>query len=335
MSSENPSDFFVLYPQQSQLAVTSSSMTPIRSSNIVLKKNEFGNYEHSDTHLVFSKESKTVIGKQNHDGSISPLTSFDMNTCQQLRVSISETAISNTWSGRPQTPSVAHTLLIDESEESESEDDEEILHSKEAPVQTNLSDVEKEYKEMLIELFVTKWSKKFEGKTELTRYGPSNCKIQNIHGLEFYGYEIIYNPASKEFVIEFYVGKSVDGITPLNGESELLILQTGGASLKKSFSTILDYINKYIFCKHCGTIRQFDSYSEEYDRCDNCLINEILMLNRKCSEHCTICLESTKNYYTLRCGHKFHRACLSDLKLKVCPNCRKWINEEDGEEDDN
>ncbi|MDD4930867.1 MAG: RING finger domain-containing protein [Candidatus Colwellbacteria bacterium] len=278
------------------------------SSSIMLKKNEFGNYEHLETHLVFSKENKTVIGKQNPDGSISPLTNLDINICRQLKVSISTSEI-----------------LSDE----ELNDSGNILHKE----IYGLSDAEIEYKEMLIELFVTKWSKKFEGKTEMTTYGLSNCKIKNIHGLEFYGYEIIYNPKVKEYILEFYIGKSIDGITSPN--DELFILQTGGPSLKLSFSTILDYINKYIFCKHCGVIRQFDSYSEEHDRCDNCLINELLMLNRKHSEYCTICMENTKNYYTLRCGHKFHRACLSDLKVKACPNCRKWINEEDSEEDSN
>jgi hypothetical protein len=188
---------------------------------------------------------------------------------------------------------------------------------------------------MLIELFVSAWSKKFIGKKEQTTYVISDCKIKNIHGLQFYGYEIVYTPKTGEYTIQFYICKSIDGIKPLNNESELFSLYSGGDSLQTSFSTMLDYVNSYIFCKHCGVIRRFDSYSEEKDMCENCIITEILMLDREKCEYCTICLESTKNYYTLRCGHKFHRSCLSDLEVKACPNCRKCINSDEEDSDYN
>jgi len=286
MSSEKSCEFFLLFR--------------IDRPSIILKKNEFGNYEHSDTHFIFSRETKDVIGKQNPDGTIDGITEFDVGICTQMKIVVSEAA----------------TIIYDKKEEDD---------------RIKVVKAEKEYKDMLIELFVSKWSKKFEGKTEMTSYGLSNCKIRNIHGLEFYGYEIIYTPNLNDYIIEFYTGKTIDGITPPDDESEIFILQSGGSDIKKAFSTVLDYINKYIFCKHCGVIRQFDSYSEKHDRCGNCLITEILMLGKKHGEVCTICMESTKNYYTLRCGHKFHRSCLSDLEVKVCPNCRKYINEEDGE----
>lgn len=290
------------------------------SNSILLHKNEFGNYEHDDTHFVFSKENKTVIGKQSPDGTIIPLSLSDLDLCKQMRVPL------------------ASSLLKNDGEDNKGEEDnaaEKIVvhHPQRSLPEQTLSDAEKKYKELIIELFISKWNKKFEGRTEITTHGLSNCKIRNIHGLEFYGYEIIYNPMVKEYVIEFYIGKSIDGITPRNGESELFMLQTSGPNLEKTFSSILDYINKYIFCKHCGVIRQYDSYSEKHNKCDNCLINDLLSMSRLHSEYCTICMEETKNYYSLRCGHKFHRACLSDLEIKSCPNCRKWINEEDGEDE--
>lgn len=332
-----PCDIFILFPSQ----IIVPGTVP---QGITLKKNNFGYYEHLETKLVFSNDTKSVVGKQDPSGEIIPLTINDVEICSQMKIPISESAsieLSDSDVDSDVDVSDVDSDNGDNEEDNEEDEDDDVITNivndhdtrDTTPSLNNLTDAEKEYKEMLIELFVKKWEKKFLNKIEITTYGLSNCKIQNVHGLEFYGYEIIYNPSINDYVIEFFIGKSIDGITPSHGESELFILQTAGPSLKKAFSTILDYINKYIFCKQCGTIRQFDSYSEEHNKCDSCLINDILMLNRKTSEYCTICMESTKNYYTLRCGHKFHRSCLSDLKVKACPNCRKWINEEDGEDD--
>lgn len=49
---------------------------------ITIKRNVFGNYEHEDTGLVMNKETRKIIGKQLPNGSISVLTSEDIDNCK-------------------------------------------------------------------------------------------------------------------------------------------------------------------------------------------------------------------------------------------------------------
>ncbi len=53
--------------------------------SIVIKRNQFDNYEHSDTKLVFNNKTQKVYGKQNPDGSISDLTDEDINLCNKYK----------------------------------------------------------------------------------------------------------------------------------------------------------------------------------------------------------------------------------------------------------
>ncbi len=58
---------------------------PVPISSITIKKNQFGNYEHPETHLVLSKERQVVIGKQNDNGTIDQLTADDIKLCDQFK----------------------------------------------------------------------------------------------------------------------------------------------------------------------------------------------------------------------------------------------------------
>jgi hypothetical protein len=60
-------------------------MPNIPISSIQIKKNDHGNYEHPETKLIFDKESKQVIGKQQDDGTISTLTEEDIQQCDQFK----------------------------------------------------------------------------------------------------------------------------------------------------------------------------------------------------------------------------------------------------------
>ena len=60
-------------------------MPSIPISSIQIKKNEHGNYEHPETKLIFDRESKQVIGKQQQDGTISKLTEQDIQQCDQFK----------------------------------------------------------------------------------------------------------------------------------------------------------------------------------------------------------------------------------------------------------
>jgi len=59
------------------------------SETIKICRNQYGNYEHSKTGLIFDKFDKKVIGKQSTDGNgesiIDPLTPDDINLCNMYK----------------------------------------------------------------------------------------------------------------------------------------------------------------------------------------------------------------------------------------------------------
>ena len=54
---------------------------------IEIRRNKFGNFEHSDTSFIFNQETNKVCGKQNPDGSISSLTIDEINICHKYKFS--------------------------------------------------------------------------------------------------------------------------------------------------------------------------------------------------------------------------------------------------------
>jgi hypothetical protein len=58
-----------------------SSAIPIVS----IRRNRYGNHEHSETTLVFDTKTKKAIGKQNSDGTIEELTEEDIDICNQWK----------------------------------------------------------------------------------------------------------------------------------------------------------------------------------------------------------------------------------------------------------
>jgi hypothetical protein len=53
--------------------------------NVSIRRNNHGNFEHSDTGLIFNNKTKKVIGKQNDNGTVDNLTSEDIETCKQYK----------------------------------------------------------------------------------------------------------------------------------------------------------------------------------------------------------------------------------------------------------
>ncbi len=62
-----------------------------KKSPLPVRRNGFGNYEHSETGLVFDTNDHSVIGKQTEDehgnGIITPLTPEDIDTCNRYNFS--------------------------------------------------------------------------------------------------------------------------------------------------------------------------------------------------------------------------------------------------------
>ena len=54
---------------------------------IAIRKNQYGNHEHPETHLVFDDKLKKVVGVQHDDGTVSQLTKTDIDICNKFKFS--------------------------------------------------------------------------------------------------------------------------------------------------------------------------------------------------------------------------------------------------------
>lgn len=52
---------------------------------VPIRRNQFGNYEHAETSFVFNHQTQKVVGKQNDDGSIEPLSETDIDICNKYK----------------------------------------------------------------------------------------------------------------------------------------------------------------------------------------------------------------------------------------------------------
>lgn len=72
-------------PQPAKTKIQSTIVSRLKANvpTVAIRKNTWGNHEDPQTHLVFSRESKKVIGKQNPDGTIAELDKEDINICHK------------------------------------------------------------------------------------------------------------------------------------------------------------------------------------------------------------------------------------------------------------
>jgi hypothetical protein len=52
---------------------------------IQIRKNNFGNFEHSETKIIFNNVTKRAYGKQNDDGTVSELSHEDIDICHKYK----------------------------------------------------------------------------------------------------------------------------------------------------------------------------------------------------------------------------------------------------------
>jgi len=68
-------------PEKTPIAKKLSANIP----NILIRRNQFNNYEHPETGLVFDNKDRIVIGKQNDDGTVDDLTEEDIDQCNGFK----------------------------------------------------------------------------------------------------------------------------------------------------------------------------------------------------------------------------------------------------------
>lgn len=102
---------------------------------IEIKRNFHGNFEHSDTRFVFNNLTKKAYGKQNDDGTISELTSEDINICHKYKFAydIPENLNSKNTNDDDEDDDVEveDELVEEEEDELDDDDDEEVEEEEE------------------------------------------------------------------------------------------------------------------------------------------------------------------------------------------------------------
>jgi len=111
---------------------TSPSVKPVikkleaKIPAITIARNSHGNYEHKETSFVFNNKTQKVIGKQNANGSVSDLTSEDINICHKYKFPyvIPENLSNAKLNNKKDEEDDEEEEDIEEEEEDEEEEDE-------------------------------------------------------------------------------------------------------------------------------------------------------------------------------------------------------------------
>jgi len=107
-------------PTKTKSPVTATVVKKLSNANstVAIRRNTHGNHEHPETSFVFDPKTKKVIGKQNENGEIDPLTEEDIDLCNKYKFSyvLPDNLDSN-------------TKLEDEHVEELDEEDDEVIES--------------------------------------------------------------------------------------------------------------------------------------------------------------------------------------------------------------
>jgi hypothetical protein len=113
-----------------------------KASDVPIRRNQFGNFEHPETSFIFNNKTSKVIGKQNDDGTVDDLTTEDINICNKYKFSFEIPENLDKKSGLNDV----HVEELDE-EESEEETEEELEDNDFDEFDEECSDEEEAYYE--------------------------------------------------------------------------------------------------------------------------------------------------------------------------------------------
>lgn len=85
-------------------------------------------------------------------------------------------------------------------------------------------------------------------------------------------------------------------------------------------SSIIQLLGKTKKLKWCS-ICEMGYNSELCEYCLCCLVSDLLTYDNS-KIVCPICLQDTKDFITISCGHRYHFTCISKNKTNKCPICR-------------
>jgi hypothetical protein len=90
--------------------------------NVIIKRNKFNNYEHTETNFLFDNETKFVIGKQNDNGTIDTLNENDIDKCNAFKFKFN---LPNNLDSKQNLSDVKVTELDEDDEDNEQDEDDE------------------------------------------------------------------------------------------------------------------------------------------------------------------------------------------------------------------
>lgn len=308
----------------------------------ILRRNQYGHYEHPETKFLFDKETKEVFGKQSDTEEVLPLSVEDIEQCKTMnfRVKISST-------DRGGGSSVIEENKESEERESDTEDTEEdediaakepslpLLPLLPSSSSASSSDVNIIQLAKAVELtlirhvfFLTTFSKRFD-KLIKNRDGVilKRLRISRLHNKNYYASVSCFNN-SPFFVYDDENEEEEDNQFRDDEEADEEFFERhprhkGSYSMDdKDLVTLLKRVFEFFrenikMCQSCC-----DIHDHTTSVCNNCLVAKAFRANDEEVKECAICLEKAEVYCTLPCNHSFHTKCIVQLKHQCCPLCR-------------
>lgn len=212
-----------------------------------------------------------------------------------------------------------------------------VLNVNKAIMDTEHNDTFKLPKELLNAL-TSKWRMLFNNLLKNNKHAKvlvasiDTENFVNCRGVKFGDTRFTYDRIKKIFELFVSPINKQDNLCFEEWKQKKMIIKVKNTSLRSLFLDFFNQINKIYFCKDCGNFAYGIAFYETIDKCESCLFEEIAASQSSKEEICAICQETTKKWYTTKCGHKFHRKCLSQVvpnPILKCPICRRCLDTRD------
>ena len=179
---------------------------------------------------------------------------------------------------------------------------------------------------------------------EFERYSRGCCNIHNKYGI---GFGVVFAETNREsgdnhkYLAFLHAAKRIEmkDFCMCNEDGELCELDDEGIcrmayqeihdtvnsdNFDNCLAKVIDKVNDYIRCYDCAKLHI------KYKRskiCPECNLQKLIDKRSKSLGECVCCTDKmySRNTNKLKCGHSFHKKCLSKVKNGKCPLCRKEI----------
>ena len=199
----------------------------------------------------------------------------------------------------------------------------------EADIPPEYSDEELKEKELMFKLMERKLKFDLHGNTSDSTYSSTYLAKNSIVNHYRIKFDIIFVEFTKHkgYTFNTKIIQSEDYKNECKAFSRPPLIILSSLNLRKGLEILIDRINNIAFCRSCGKFCQRSEYSSIKEECLHCLFQTTINLGTSTNkEQCVICGDDCVLHYKLtKCGHRFHRKCLSPLDKMVCPLCRAEI----------